>query len=200
MFYIMIRIFYCNSHSNAIPEEISEYRKDKLFSTKTHEDRIGKINAAKVLKAGFAELGINEKDIVYAVSQNGKPYAENFPSVHFSLAHSKAFSLVAFSENEIGIDCEDNQRIVPNEIIYRFFTKSEADAFKTAPLTLWSAKEAFVKHTGKGFATGRNEIELPYFENELILNGLWFKKLDIEEHTVVLCTGKQDELTVKKVL
>lgn len=198
--FIMIRIYYCNSASDAIPEEISDYRREKILSASNLSQRQRMINTARALKAGFAELGINENDVIYGFQKNGKPYAQNFPEVYFSISHTDNLSIVAFYDREIGIDCENSQRDISTDILNRYFSKEEVTAFSDSAITLWVTKEAFVKYTGKGFAAGRNEIKIPYFEDELKLDGLWFKKLSIDGHTVVICSDKSDEIVIKKAL
>ena len=73
----MIRIYYCRSEPLAITDEISEYRRQKILSAKRGADKRMMISAAKVLKSGFADLGIAEKDVIYAFGDQGKPFAEN---------------------------------------------------------------------------------------------------------------------------
>ena len=195
----MIKIYYCNSASDTIPKEISDFRKEKILSAENLGERQRMINTAKALKAGFSELGITENGVIYGFSENGKPYAENFPDVHFSISHTNNLSLVAFCDKEIGIDCENTQRDISTDILSRYFSKEEVSAFSTSAITLWVTKEAFVKYTGKGFAMGRDEIKIPYFENELSLDGLWFKKLTLDGYTVVVCSERNDKIAIKKV-
>ena len=195
----MIRIYYCRSEPLAITDEISEYRRQKIVSAKRGADKRMMISAAKVLKSGFADLGIAEKDVIYAFGDQGKPFAENCPSIHFSLAHSDKMSICAFSDKKIGIDCEKSQRDIPTEIISRYFKKQELEEFSEDPLLLWVTKEAFVKYTGKGMALGRNELTLPYFEGELMLSGVYFKRLDICGYTAVICAEAPDSVVIKEV-
>ena len=163
----MIKIYYCNSASDAIPEEISDYRKKKILSASNLLERQRMINTARALKAGFAERGINEKDVIYGFQKNGKPYAQNFPEVYFSISHTDNLSIVAFCDKEIGVDCENSQRDISTDILNRYFSKEEVTAFSASAIALWVTKEAFVKYTGKGFAVGRSDVIIPYFENEL---------------------------------
>jgi 4'-phosphopantetheinyl transferase len=195
----MIKIYYCNSASSDIPTEISEYRQKKIFSAKQDETRLQMINAAKVLKAGFAELGIFEKDVVYNFTENGKPYAENYPSIHFSLTHAQNAAFCAFYDKQIGIDCENSQRSISKEIITRYYNSEEAMAFSKDHLLLWVTKEAFAKYTGKGMALGRNELTLPYFEDELMLSGVYFKRIDICGYTAVICAESHDNVEIVEV-
>lgn len=195
----MIKIYYCSSLDTDIPEEISEYRKARILSAGLPAERLRMINSARVLAAGFAELGICEKDVIYSFSDNGKPFASNYPSLHFSLAHSDNISICAFYDGVIGIDCENNNRVISKGILGRYFTKGECEEFKRDPLLLWVTKEAMVKQSGKGLALGRNELTLPYYDDELMLDGRYFKRLCIDSHTVVVCTDRKDGITVKKI-
>ena len=193
----MIRIFYCNSTDTDVPNGISEYRLNKINSAT--KDRQAMINTARALKVGFASFGINENGVIYEFSENGKPFAINFPKTHFSISHSGNFSIIAFSENIIGIDCENNTHSISKEILNRYFSKEESRAFATAPLRLWIAKEAFVKYTGKGFALGRSEIQIPYFNDEITVNDIWFKHLVIDDLDIVVCTDKSDEIQITHI-
>ncbi len=193
----MIKIFYCNSSEPSVPDGVSEYRYNKILSAK--KDSQAMINAARVLAAGFAEFGISEREVDYGFSENGKPFPINFPSVHFSLAHSDNFAIVAFSDKKIGIDCENKERKISSEIITRFFSEREAEAFSGDMLTLWVSKEAAVKLSGKGFALGREDYEIPHFDAELELDNLYLRKLDLEGYLSVLCASQKDEVLIKKI-
>lgn len=196
----MIKIYYCNTPCPDPPQKGSEQRMKKIAHCKSIEQRLEQVRATKCLHAGFAELGVDEQNVVYCTNDYGKPYLPDALNINFSISHTKSISIVAFCDKEIGIDCENNNRVLSSEILNRYFSKQEADAFSSSPVFLWVAKEAFVKYTGKGFAHGRKEIELPFFENELLLDGVWFKKLDIEGHTVVVCSNTPQEITVKNIL
>lgn len=196
----MITIYYCNTLCPELPQRVSNQRTQKILESKSIEGRNEQIRTAKCLQAGFSELGIDESEVIYRTKEYGKPFVSVVPNTDFSVSHTKNISMVAFSDNNIGIDCENNNRVISSEILNRYFSNQEAEAFSTFPLLLWVAKEAFVKYTGKGFAHGRKEIELPFFENELSLNGVWFKKIDIEGHTVVVCSSTPQEVAVKNIL
>jgi hypothetical protein len=75
----------------------------------------------------------------------------------------------------------------------------EAMAFSKDHLLLWVTKEAFAKYTGKGMALGRNELTLPYFEDELMLSGVYFKRIDICGYTAVICTESHDNVEIVEV-
>jgi 4'-phosphopantetheinyl transferase len=194
----MIKIFYCNSSDENIPKEISEYRLNKILLAK--KDRLSEINTAKALKAGFASFGINEQDVIYEISENGKPFAKNFPAIHFSISHSNNFSIVVFYDKEIGIDCENKTREISKETLSRFFTSKEIDDFSKFPLRLWISKESYVKYTGLGLALGRNAFQIPYYEDCIFISDTYFKRFIIGDYECAVCTSKNDALQIEEVI
>ena len=99
---------------------------------------------------------------------HGKPYFSDseLSGVFFSLSHTKGHNLLCFSNAEIGADCE-NIKARPGietrlkAIARRCFTEDEqayvAPAEGGAVLRffeIWTAKEAYMKYTGKGFSQG----------------------------------------------
>ena len=192
----MIKIYYCASASDAIPAEISEQRMSKILNIKAPSERIGMINTARALSAGLADLGLSEKDMVYGENSSGKPYLPKYPDIHFSISHTKNISIVAFSDNEIGIDCELSARNISPSLICRFFSGSEANAYAAAPLLLWVAKEAEAKWSGDGLYTTRLKRSLPYFDDEISLDGIWIKRLRLGECEVAICASEKQEVEI----
>jgi len=99
---------------------------------------------------------------------HGKPYLQDsvFQGVFFSRSHSKGHEVVCFSDGEIGIDCENTEARPGIESRYldiaeRCFTEDEkeyllgsADDAIARFFEIWTAKEAYMKYTGKGFSEG----------------------------------------------
>ena len=104
-------------------------------------------------------------------SEHGKPYfsESELCGIFFSRSHTNESEVVCFSENEVGVDCEDLKwrstqigRIRQYEkIAKRYFTEDEQEYIAFGePLAeerffdVWTAKEAYTKYTGKGFSEG----------------------------------------------
>jgi len=94
----------------------------------------------------------------------GKPYFSDpeLEGIFFSRSHSKGHEVLCFSDGEIGIDCENTearQGIAEKypDIARRCFTEDEieftGDSVKRF-FEIWTAKEAYMKYTGRGFAEG----------------------------------------------
>ena len=195
----MIKIYYCASLVTDIPEEISDYRREKIIVCRTDRGRIEQIRTARALKAGFADLGIDEKNVIYAVNENGKPYAKELDGIYFSVTHTDNVSLVAFSDKEIGIDCENDDREISDAVMERFFAEAENRECDEHRLLLWVAKEAAVKQSSRGFIRGRKDTEIPYFADEISLGGIWLKRFEICGALGVICAESRDGILLKEV-
>ena len=195
----MIRIFYCQNSAPEIPEEISDHRKSKIEKARHPDEKTRMILASNVLKAGFESFKISEKDVSYAFTENGKPYVSSHPEINFSLSHTKNFAIAAFSEHEVGIDCESSGREIPARVLSKLFTKKETLSFDSEPILLWTAKESVSKLTGYGVG-GFNAIpELEYFSEKTEINGIFLRKLNVGEFTVVISSFTDDDISLTEL-
>ena len=91
-----------------------------------------------------------------AQGQWGKPYFPEADTLYFSISHSGEYWLCAFSAQPVGIDIQRRESYLPPEkLSHRFFHPRE-DTFLAQDgyerfYDLWTAKESFVKFTGRGF-------------------------------------------------
>lgn len=106
--------------------------------------------------------GIDAAQLVICLNRYGKPYLKGQPWF-FNLSHSDEKLVIAVSNVEIGVDieiCRERKNLAdltqhcfaPEEITY---WRGLPDAQKTrAFYQFWTAKEAFVKATGRGMGLG----------------------------------------------
>ena len=142
------------------------------------------------------------KEVKIHKGPHGKPYFQDpeFQGIFFSRSHSKGHEILCFSDSEIGVDCE-NTEARPGigdrypDIAGRYFTKDEQEYLRNSdgdPLVrffeIWTAKEAYMKYTGKGFSQG--------FESFSALNtpGVFIEtgRLECAPHVVYsVCTERK---------
>jgi len=118
-------------------------------------------------------LNLTPQAIAFDYLARGKPVlaaSHNCPKLQFNVSHSQQLALYAFVESDygIGIDVEW-VRAIPNflTIVQRFFTQKESAYLLSLPPSLqqttffqfWTAKEAYLKATGKGLV-GLQDIEV----------------------------------------
>jgi 4'-phosphopantetheinyl transferase len=110
--------------------------------------------------------------LLLAADAHGKPYLARAPRpLHFNLAHSGAWALVAVSAAQpVGADIEFTGRALDDRasIARRFFAPGEAQRLAALPeaeqpeafFRIWTRKEAYVKARGEGLALALDSFEV----------------------------------------
>ncbi len=124
-----------------------------VYYSAVHQIRSSETFARGVL---CQHLGIDGSMLKIIRNQYGKPFLEDHPDIHFNLSHTAGAIVCAVSDRPVGIDIE-KKRKVNARVINRFFTENErafilaGDNDQDARFTkIWTMKEAYAKHTGKG--------------------------------------------------
>ena len=98
------------------------------------------------------------------VTDRGKPYFTE-GSLHFSISHSKGHVFCALSDRPIGIDAEEADRAISPALAEKILSPGEYAQWQQAPdprsalLTFWVLKEAWVKYTGEGLRGYPNDTD-----------------------------------------
>lgn len=118
-----------------------------------------------ILKERFNITSANFKK-----NENGKPYIEGNP-IYFNVTDTKGFKAMVFSENEVGLDCENLSREINYEKFKKYFSLREFEEIKDKKdfLKNWTAKESFVKKRGKSIFEYLNRIE--FFNGKIYFDG-----------------------------
>lgn len=104
------------------------------------------------------------EDLIIARTDLGKPYFPHTPWLHLSISHSGKYWACAIADQTIGFDIQQKElprQETPEEMLrrhkkmaHRFFHPLEATFVDQDPennfLTVWTAREAYVKCTGQG--------------------------------------------------
>jgi 4'-phosphopantetheinyl transferase len=112
------------------------------------------------------KLKVDSKVICFSKSENGKPFLEN-KNVHFNLSHSGNWVVIAYSNEEVGIDAEVI-RPVNYRIAERFFSPKEVRKLNSKDgkekldyfFDLWTLKESFLKLIGTGLTRSLNSFSI----------------------------------------
>lgn len=162
--------------------KMSDYRKAKINKMKMQKDKNLSLGVGILINEYLKAFNLKEKDMVYEEKCNGKPYFKNLPEVFFNASHSGECAVCSFSDDEIGCDIEKSDS-VNLEIAKRFFAQSEynyilsakAEAKKSETFfRLWTLKESYLKHSGKGLPGGLQSFEI-MFDNSFF-NGIALKE------------------------
>lgn len=198
----MVKIFYdsiCKLDEEAVfgryYNSLSAYRREKADKVKFPEDKKRSVAAGMLLNRGLAEYGLRECDMVYATNQNGKPHFREYPQIHFSLSHSGAYVMAAFSDVEIGCDIQQMKQ-TDLKIAQRFFAPEEYEyvtgweeesAQEAAFYRIWVLKESFLKAVGTGMALSMTDFSMQIQEDRVISvrQNVNNKKYSFEEYDLI---------------
>lgn len=152
------------------PDEIA---KSKKFYSPLQCDRaiINRYYLRHIL--GKHYLNISPEKIEFSYSEKGKPQLKpQKTKLHFNLSHKNQYTVYGFCQQNLGIDLEIyNEKIDVLGISKRFFHEKEYHDLKTIDnlqerieyfIKLWTAKEAYLKATGKGLSGGLDSLNLSF--------------------------------------
>lgn len=109
----------------------------------------------KAAAAYCAAIGRLLPALDLALAERGKPHFLHASDLHFSISHSGGIWACALSNTPLGLDLQQVKPIRETDIARRFFHPEEIaylDANPDAFFALWTAKESYVKLTGRGVA------------------------------------------------
>lgn len=173
---------------NAMAQE----RKEKADRYRNPEDKRLCVFADMLVRELLKEH-FSIENPVFSKDENGKPVLQN-KEAHFSISHSKSFVACAVDSKPVGIDIEE-LRPIPAQLIKRVctceekeFINSNGEALSPSEvkkfLQVWTAKEAYLKYTGKGLGGGLQSVstvENREIKRELS-SGVFLKSIQDEEY------------------
>lgn len=153
--------------SEGITELLDKDRAKRIEAIKRESEKRRSVYAGVLLRYAFLQAGhsVNEwENITIKKGEYGKPVIElsNGHYFHYSLSHSGEYVACAIGDDEnseVGIDI---QQMIPDkiQIAKRFFSKEEYTRICNSNdedidfYRMWTAKESYVKLTGRGIGGG----------------------------------------------
>lgn len=152
--------------SNALEnyfDKLGKQRIEHILKSNKAEDRARALGVSLLLLFALQKEGIrNEVLPDFAYKEEGKPYLEEYPYIHFSLSHTKNIITCVISDEEIGVDIE-HKRDISETAIKRIFSDEEreiAEFSQEGYIRLWTAKEACAKLMGTGLSEIFDGLEI----------------------------------------
>ena len=140
---------------NLLPSSV--LRKVKSFKYASDQQR--SLIADLMVRLFYVEsLGLTLQDIEYEYGQHDKPVLKGVENEYFNISHSGRHIVVAFSDENVGLDVEAIKKD-RRKIAQRFFTASEIEDMDTIGedeeqiryfYQLWTLKESYMKAIGDG--------------------------------------------------
>lgn len=142
---------------------------------------------------------------------HGKPYLEAVSNLYFNLSHSGDYVVVAFAENEVGVDMERN-RVANLAVARRFFTKEEQEYLQEicnvygngeilakAFARIWTRKESYIKAVGEGMHLPLTDFCV-LFDEMPGKEAYYFKTYEwSNDYTLSVCTSNEINVNITEV-
>ena len=152
----------------------------------------------------------------------GKPFLNSpFEDIYYSFSHSGNFEAVLVADHVVGLDIEDSARREARKtenlikIAERFFTEEEFKWVRSgakgklltsgrkpdiqrAFFEIWTAKESYVKYTGKGLTHGLHNFSVLEELDDVLI-----EQIHIDQAPELFCScciplrSKADNVTIK---
>ena len=169
----------------------SRERKERADRCLRLEDKLHCVTADALLKKvlGTADCRVGK-------SPFGKPCVQGREGFHFNISHSGRYVVIAWGDSEIGVDVQQEKDKPGMEAIAgRWFTSDEQAYMQNDRrrfYEIWSAKESYIKYTGKGL-----HMDLRSFSVLAPEPGIRYHHLELEGgYSLCLCTT-EDTYTVE---
>ncbi len=211
VFYLDVGCFSNASLFEAAIELLPYHRKAKIRNIKNSSGKFLCAGAWLLLEKALKSFPSYGGDGVFNKTSKGKPFFQNYESLHFSLSHSGNIALCAVSDKKIGADIQ-LMGDFSDGICKKYFFKNETDYVLSASsldekterfFRIWTLKEAFSKMTGDGLSGFKKFSIRP--GNEVIAEGenlpeAFFKEFSIDDYKIAICTqGVDDDFEIKKL-
>lgn len=191
--------------------KMSLYRIKKIERVKRQQDKARALGVGILIDEFLKKNGFSEKEMVYKLNENGKPYFQNKCPFYFNASHSGSYAVCAFSDDEVGCDIERiSERNV--NVAKRFFAEMESSYIlksnnvQKSFTRIWTIKESYLKYLGCGLTKQLNSFEVVGLEKDKIIiidNGnkinCCLKEYDIDDMHICVC-AKNDKFVMNKPL
>lgn len=162
----------------------------------------------------FHYYGFEENDVDIVRNEHGKPYLSGIGQrVFFNISHSGDYLLCALSDEEVGVDIE-RKGAAKTEVAERFFNPVEITEIQRLDgaeqddlfFRYWSAKESFLKYTGKGLTRPLSSFIVSFTASGIkVSEGGGYLPVCLTEcridsgYKCFLCGGQQEEPEILRV-
>lgn len=155
---------------NELTEMCRQDRKERIRKIQNGKKKAQEAGSGFLLQLLQNKLGI-PGNIEY--TEYGKPYFPGREDVCFSITHTGNYVVLACGQTGIGADAEVVRK-APAAVAERFFTREESRELSGCDAAVldrrffeyWTAKEAYVKMTGKGLLCPLNSFEVKFSERK----------------------------------
>lgn len=138
---------------------VDNMRLRKIQACKQTEDKVRSLCCGLLLQYAMKKQtgGKLPLDLRYEIGEHGKPYLADYPQLYFNLSHSGEYVVLAFANQEVGIDIQQ-KRPIKEALAKMVLSDREYMQYKGLPgedacnwfFRCWCAKESYSKLNGTG--------------------------------------------------
>lgn len=164
-----------DNHIERLLSVIPQSHRKRFLELSSKEERYRSLTGEVIIRSMICQLtGLKNEVLNFNYSEQGKPFIDGLPNLHFNLSHSQDWVVAILDEEPIGIDVEFIQSI-NLKVAKRFFSKFEYESLMNLEGTkrlqmfyrIWTLKESFIKAIGKGFSIPLSSFSTITRGNEL---------------------------------
>ena len=122
LYTIDVRVFADKEKFDKAYSAMPRARREAIDRYRFDADKRLSLGAGILTDFGLNRLGISGYEIKR--DDNGKPFVDGHPEVHFNLSHSGDYAICAFSDRPVGADIERIREFKPS-VIKRVFSEDE---------------------------------------------------------------------------
>lgn len=166
-----------------------DYMDEKKTSSRCHE----------YIKSLYKER-FDNKACDFVLTQNGKPFIPDSEGFNFSISHTYGMSVIAISEQHVGIDIEKITNI-NQSVVDKFYSSAEKKEInkcdgisrKEKTVEIWTRKEAVCKRTGEGIT--RKTLSFDTSSQK----ALFLKTYKIENFIISVCAKEKEKVSFMQI-
>lgn len=188
---------------------LSPERRQRFYALRLLADRRRLITGDMLLRSALAEkLHCLPGEVAFKYSMYGKPYLTDANGIFFNLSHSGNYAVAVISTEETGIDIEEIRPLKePLNVARVFMSDQEVLFFSNLPeedrqswfYRLWTAKESFIKNTGKGISEGLQSVTIDFsgkrtlvYKDKELLPGFYFHEIHVDPRYATCVCGSAE--------
>ena len=196
--------------------KVSSERQEKINRIKPASNKYKSLGAGLLFEMAMDDLQIAKDDRELSYGENGKPELANRGEIQFSISHSDKWSILVINTEGMSTGCDIEkygEAKKARNVFKRVISTAECelwfdndvegnDSFYVETFyNIWTAKESYVKTTGKGLGTDFRKLELqkPGPDGISVINDTdskttgYISRVNIdEEYSLSICTPVRD--------
>lgn len=201
LFFLEVEPFVTPSVFDDMVAGISNERREKVFRYRLDIDKKISVLAETLIRCLICnKTGMSYEDIAFEVSPLGKPFLKNYPGLEFNISHTKNAVAAALSGAPVGVDIEKVRDIdvgIAKKVFSdneKAFLNSEKEDQNRRFFDIWTKKEAYIKHDGRGLSNDLRNIDVTSSRLRQMIS-----TVAVDDYIISLCSNTPFDRSLEKI-